>query len=156
VPAGAAVFPDRVAALREMRRVLGPGGRVGLTGFGPQQENPGYDAIGKVLARYVGPDAGALAPFALGDAELLRGLVEEAGCGRIEVRRETILARCPSSTDFLERLLGGSPSVRRALAALGEEERRAAAGEYVAALAGYSSEEGFAVPMVSHLVIAWA
>jgi ubiquinone/menaquinone biosynthesis C-methylase UbiE len=153
---GLQFFPDRVAALREMRRVLGPGGRVGLSVFGTQQENPGYDAIGKVLARYVGPDAGALAPFALGDAELLRGLVEEAGFGRISVRRETIAVHCPSLRDFLERLLGGSPSVRRALAALGEEERRAAAGEYAAALAGYTSEEGFAVPMVSNLVIASA
>jgi SAM-dependent methyltransferase len=151
---GLQYFPDRIGALREMRRVLTPGGRLGLAVFGPQRENPGYDAVGQVLTRYLGPEAGALPLFTLGDAGLLRGLVAEAGFARIAVRHEVLSVRCASAGDFLGRLLTGSPSMRRALSPLREGERRSVVDAYGAAVADYVGDEGFVVPMTSNVLIA--
>ncbi len=151
---GLQTFPDRVGALRQMRRVLTPGGRIGLAVFGPQQESPGYDAVGHVLTRYLGPEAGALPLFALGDADLLHGLAAEAGFEQIEVRHEVLSVRCASAGDFLDRLLAGSPIMRRALSALREEERRLMVEAYGAAVAQYVRDEGFVFPMTSNLLIA--
>ena len=40
---GLQFFPDRPAALAEMRRVLAAGGRLGLTVYGPIERNPAPD-----------------------------------------------------------------------------------------------------------------
>ncbi|HEY7946463.1 MAG TPA: methyltransferase domain-containing protein [Acidimicrobiales bacterium] len=37
-------FADPIALLQEMRRVLGPGGRLGITTWGPIEENPAFAA----------------------------------------------------------------------------------------------------------------
>jgi ubiquinone/menaquinone biosynthesis C-methylase UbiE len=151
---GLQFFPDRVAALREMRRVLAPDGRLGLAVFGPQEESPGYHAVGQVLARYVGPQAGRLPPFALGDADSLRGLVAEADYQEIEIRRETLFVRCSSAAEFLNRLIAGAPTIGAALNALHENEQRSLVGDFEAAVADYVGDDGFVFPMMSNLVIA--
>jgi SAM-dependent methyltransferase len=59
-------FPGRPAALREMRRVLVPGGRVALSVWGRIEANPGFAALAEALERHVGSEAAnnRRAPFA--------------------------------------------------------------------------------------------
>ena len=53
---GLQFFPDRRAALAEMRRVLVTGGRLGLNVYGPIEHNPAAFALARALDRHLGPD----------------------------------------------------------------------------------------------------
>ena len=74
-------FDDRVAALREMQRVLAPGGRMAVAVCGALAASPGYSALAALLDRLFGSSVGDAfrAPFALGDAKAMRALAADAG-----------------------------------------------------------------------------
>ena len=95
---GLMFFEDRVQAVREMRRVLKPGGRMALAVWDALANSPGYAAMAALLDRLFGPRiAGELhAPFSLGDAAKLRGLFAEAGLGDATVATQAGTARFPS------------------------------------------------------------
>ena len=74
-------FADRVAALREMWRVLRPDGRLAVAVCDAVERSPGYAALASLLDRLFGRAVGDAfrAPFALGDAEALSELARQAG-----------------------------------------------------------------------------
>ncbi len=74
-------FDDPVGALREMQRVLRPGGRIAVAVCDAVENSPGYGALATLLDRRFGRRIGDAfrAPFALGDADRLRELCKEAG-----------------------------------------------------------------------------
>ncbi|MGH3464736.1 MAG: class I SAM-dependent methyltransferase [Kribbellaceae bacterium] len=74
-------FPDPVAAMRELRRVVRPGGAVAVLVPGPLEANPPYQVFVDVVSRNAGPDARRLVTtyFALGDLDRLTGYAREAG-----------------------------------------------------------------------------
>jgi SAM-dependent methyltransferase len=91
---GLMFFDDRVAALREMWRVLRPGGHLAVAVCDELGHSPGYAAFAGLLERLCGePVADAFrAPFALGDAGALRALCAQAGIADADVvRREGIV-----------------------------------------------------------------
>jgi ubiquinone/menaquinone biosynthesis C-methylase UbiE len=91
-------FDDRALAVREMRRVLKPGGRLAVAVWDRLENSPGYAAMAGLLERLFGPRiAGELhAPFALGDPDALRDLFAEAGLGKAKVATHAGTARFPS------------------------------------------------------------
>ena len=95
---GLMFFEDRVGALKEMWRVLRPGGRLAVAVWDALDNSPGYAAMVALLKRLFDDRAAdALrAPFVLGDAERLRALFGEAGIAGIEVRTPAGTARFPS------------------------------------------------------------
>jgi len=78
---GLMFFTDREAALREMVRVLMPGGHLAVAVFDSLDNIPAYAAMAAVLERVVGKKtADALRfPFALGDTKKLASLFAAAG-----------------------------------------------------------------------------
>jgi SAM-dependent methyltransferase len=78
---GLMFFADRAAALREMMRVLAPGGRLAVSVFDSLESNAPYGIMADVLGRQIGEHAaGALRlPFALGDTAELGAAFEAAG-----------------------------------------------------------------------------
>jgi SAM-dependent methyltransferase len=74
-------FEDRAAALREMRRVLRPGGRLAVAVCDAVEHSPGYAALAALLERLFGKRVADAfrAPFVLGDAQALRALCADAG-----------------------------------------------------------------------------
>jgi ubiquinone/menaquinone biosynthesis C-methylase UbiE len=73
-------FEDQRAALREMMRVLRPGGRMAVAVCDSLDHSPGYAAVAELLQRLFGERvAGAFrAPFVLGDPERLLALCADA------------------------------------------------------------------------------
>lgn len=78
---GLMFYDDRVAALREMGRVVRPGGRVVVAVWASLADTPGFAAFVALLRRMFGdgPAEALAAPFCLGDASELAALFERAG-----------------------------------------------------------------------------
>lgn len=95
---GLMFFEDRVAALREMWRVLQPGGRLAVAVWDRLDNTPGYAAVTALLQRLFGDEVadGIRAPYYLGDAETLLSLFAAAGIPDARLRTMEGTARFPS------------------------------------------------------------
>jgi SAM-dependent methyltransferase len=95
---GLMFFDDRAAALREMQRVMKPGGHIQVAVWDSLDRSPGYAAMVNLLHRLFGPHtADALrAPFLLGDSDALRKTFMKAGLTSLQLRTFAVTARFPS------------------------------------------------------------
>ena len=95
---GLMFFDDRVAALREMQRVLRPSGYLAVAVCDAVERSPGYGALAGLLQSLFGDRLAAAfrAPFAIGDAKLLAGLAQQAGLQRAEVLSRSATVRFAS------------------------------------------------------------
>lgn len=151
---GLQFFPDKPAALSEMRRVLKRGGRLALSCWRSVEHTPGYLVLEQALARRVGPEKAALPPFSLGDAGAIRGLVVGAGFREVKLRAEAKMLRFRSAEHLVRAVVGGAPAMMGALTGQGEGVLDAIIAEVTEATKHYVDDEGWATPAVSHIVTA--
>jgi len=106
---GLMFFPDRPKAVREMLRVLAPGGRLAVAVWESLENSEAYPIEVELLDRIGGKPAGdALrAPFVLGDTAALRSLFEDAGVSEVEVSTHLGRGRFPSIRTMVEADLRG-------------------------------------------------
>jgi ubiquinone/menaquinone biosynthesis C-methylase UbiE len=95
---GLMFFDDRVAALREMARVLRPGGRLAVAVCDAVERSPGYGALATLLHELFGAAVADAfrAPFAIGDAALLATLAQQAGLEQAQVLQRAAAVRFAS------------------------------------------------------------
>ena len=98
-------FPDPVLILEEMRRVLAPGGRLGITTWGPIEENPAFaaqlDATVKAGLDGSGVVDALLDAFAWHRAEDLEQLARQARLVDISCQSVRLLAALPRVAEWV-------------------------------------------------------
>lgn len=106
---GLQFFSNKPAALREMARVLAPGGRVVLNVPGPTPEP--FSILADALARHVAPQVASFvhAVFSLNDAAELRRLLDDAGFRDVDVQAARRTLRLPPPEEFLWQYLHSTP-----------------------------------------------
>ena len=153
---GLQFFPDKPAALREMRRVLAPGGRLALSVWRSIDNTPGFHVLEEKLALRIGNERAALPPFSLGDGQLLRALVTGAGFLEVRVEGDVKLTRFLTAEHFVRSVVGGAPSMLGDLAAQGPDVLDTIVSEVAAATRGYLDDEGWASPQATNIISAIA
>jgi ubiquinone/menaquinone biosynthesis C-methylase UbiE len=95
---GLMFFDDRIAALREMRRVLRRGGHLAVAVCDALERSPGYASLAALLERLFGKTVADAfrAPFVLGDATALRALSMAAGIAEANVVQRQGIVRFAS------------------------------------------------------------
>ena len=145
-------FPDRLAALREARRVTRPRGTIAFAVWASIDESPGYAALADVLERAAGSEAAATlrAPYVLGDANQLGSLFGEAGLEAITIETRTETARFPSVDELVRTEVEGSPLA----GTIGEAGYQVLLEEARTSLAPFSGRDDVRFPVAAHIVVA--
>src|SRR5262249_42355962 len=135
---GLQFFPDRPAALREMRRVLAPCGRLGARVYSSIERNPPAGAPSEALDRQFGEGASRAKrhEHSLADRAELAGLLAATGFADIRVETVSREVRFASAEEWVRIQFAATP-----LAAL-LEGREPSQCERLVALVGADVEAG--------------
>ncbi len=146
-------FRDPGLALREMARVVQPGGTVAVQVWASREAQTGFQPFYEAVARHAGPDAVDLlsAYWTLGDLDQLTGLFATAGLEITSTRTRTGAIRAPSIDQYVTTEIESTPLVERIS---DDVYQRIRADARVALAPLYTETGGFQMPIVGHLLTA--
>jgi ubiquinone/menaquinone biosynthesis C-methylase UbiE len=153
---GLQFFPDRTAALAEIRRALKPDGRAGIAVWTPIEEHPIFDAMARgldaVLGQAVG-DAYRGGPFGFTDPGEIAGLFADAGFTDVRVTRHALVVDFEGGPAQLASSLAVA-SVGPKIAALDKAGRTDFVAAIGAALGPYLIDGTARSETATHIVVA--
>jgi SAM-dependent methyltransferase len=152
---GLQFFPEKAVAVREMHRVLVPGGRLVLNVWRSLPFNPYVSALADAIERHLGAESGAAmrAPCGFGDLGALRALLASAGLESIGISLVVQVLRHIAPAAFMAGQLAASP-LAGAVATLDTAARSALIDDILASLEPYTDDGGLAVPLQAHVAVA--
>lgn len=147
---GYMLVAEPASALRETRRVVRPAGRLALAVWDAPERNP-WATVPSAVLRGRGlmspPTPGSPGPFALGDEQRLRALLEDAGFQEVHVDAVDLEEAHADFDSFWETRLDMSRALHDAVLSQPQPEIEEIRGEVAARLASYTAPDGrLAVP----------
>jgi ubiquinone/menaquinone biosynthesis C-methylase UbiE len=152
---GLQFFLDKSKALREMFRVMVPGGRLAISVWRSLDRCPFLAVLADAIERSLGGrfTSAFHASCSLSDREELRNLLASAGFEEIQVRLEARMARYPSLRDFLTGYISIFPFAGE-IAAMTPKDRQEMFDYITKSLLAFTDDYGLAAPMECHIVTA--
>jgi ubiquinone/menaquinone biosynthesis C-methylase UbiE len=149
-------FSDRPKAVREMYRVLVPGGRVAVASWRSPERNPYGIAFAKVVDKRVSPEAGAetRSPFGWDSQEEMQQMMEKAGFKNVKAEPITLDMNEADLRTFIINDLLAYPTTGKSMASWSDTEKGAVVDEIVAELAQYKKGDSWSIPWSSNVGIA--
>jgi ubiquinone/menaquinone biosynthesis C-methylase UbiE len=155
---GLQFMPDKPAAVREMRRVLAPGGRVAIATWVPLEQLPRAMELNAVAERHVGSIVDSRHSF--GQPEALKNLLVDAGFNDVAVERFTHEVQFADGALFARlnamAVIGMSNSAK----AMSEAQRGELAGRIAAesqdVIASATKNGVFVLPLTTNIATARA
>jgi SAM-dependent methyltransferase len=160
---GVMFFADPVAAFRNLRGAMRPGGQLCFVCWAPLAENPHWRIPLEIVARQLGPPASkparAPGPMAFSDAAYLRGILEGAGfpAPRIAAQTVPLVGTSPDEEAALACVMGPSGNLLEERAApepLREQLRREIAEAFLPFAADAAGSTKMLLPASVYLVSA--
>jgi ubiquinone/menaquinone biosynthesis C-methylase UbiE len=155
---GLQFFPDRPAAARQMKRALGPGGRLAVSTWRPDGEMAFLHELRRIAERRVGPIDDRRHGF--GDARAIETLLREAGFGDVRSKTVSETVRFDDGAVFVRLNAMALVGMSAAAKGMGDEERQrvaaAIAEDSADVTASRADGEGLAFEISTNVVLASA
>jgi SAM-dependent methyltransferase len=151
---GLQFFPERLGALKEMRRVLRAGGRLGACLWQDSDFDPFSLAVGAALARHAGAEAAAHATYSFGGKAELAALVVNAGFTGVDVAAVNIKRSMGPPAESIPTFFASSGRLNAVYNGLQPDLRSLVVSDIASSLAVYATAEGMQIPRGSFIVTA--